>query len=273
METIKKAAVIGCPGAGKSVFSRRLRELTGLPLYYLDQIWHRPDRTNCSREEFDARLSEIVKGAGWIIDGNYLRTLPVRLSACDTVFLLDYPLEVCLDGARERIGKTREDMPWIETEFDEEFHQWILDFPQLQLPKIYQLLEELGEDKKIIIFKSRKEAEEYLDRMEKKAQIRQLYQMKYFSPIGTLTLTSDREALLSLEFAQERYPFSLPKHSRLTVLPDDSGNREDSEDREPFPVPLLQAVRWLDCYFSGQKPDFLPPLKPEGSPFRLRVWK
>ena len=41
----------------------------------------------------------------------------------------------------------------------------------------------------------------------------------------------------------------------------------------PAAAPLLQAARWLDCYFSGKSPDFLPPLKPEGSPFRRRVWE
>lgn len=50
---MEKIMVIGSPGAGKSTFSRKLRDVTGLPLYYLDTIWHKPDRTNISREEFD----------------------------------------------------------------------------------------------------------------------------------------------------------------------------------------------------------------------------
>lgn len=97
--------VIGCPGAGKSTFAKRLHEVTGLPLYYLDMLWHKPDRTNIPRDEFDARLEEIVRKDKWIIDGNYQRTLEMRLKECDTVFLLDYPLEVCLAGAQSRIGK------------------------------------------------------------------------------------------------------------------------------------------------------------------------
>lgn len=96
---MKKVIVIGSPGAGKSTFARKLKEKTGLPLWYLDMIWHKPDKTNISREEFDERLQEIIRGERWIIDGNYLRTLEVRLQSCDTVFLLDYPLEICLAGA------------------------------------------------------------------------------------------------------------------------------------------------------------------------------
>lgn len=163
---MEKVMVIGCPGAGKSTFARRLRDGTGLPLYYLDMLWHRPDGTTVSREAFDADLERILEGKRWIIDGNYLRTMEVRLRACDTVFLLDYPVELCLAGARERVGKPREDMPWVERELDREFHQWILDFQQDQMPVMEELLGRYRE-KRLIRFHSREEAEEYLNRIEK----------------------------------------------------------------------------------------------------------
>lgn len=159
---MKRVMVIGCPGAGKSTFSRKLQEKTGLPLYYLDMIWHRPDRTNVSREEFDERLGEITRRDQWILDGNYLRTMKVRLEASDTVFLLDYPLEVCLEGAISRIGKRREDLPWVETELDPEFRQWILDFQKDQMPKIRRLLEQYGVGREVNVFCSREEGEMYL---------------------------------------------------------------------------------------------------------------
>lgn len=88
---MQKIIIIGSPGSGKSTFSRKLRDVTGLPLFYLDMLWHLPDRTNVSREEFDRRLSEILSGEKWIIDGNYQRTLELRLRECDTVFLFDLP--------------------------------------------------------------------------------------------------------------------------------------------------------------------------------------
>ncbi len=158
---MQKIIVIGSPGAGKSCLARRLRDITGLPLYYLDLIWHKSDKTNISREEFDLRLSEILNTDKWIIDGNYSRTLEMRLKACDTVFFLDYPVDVCLKGAESRIGQKREEMPWVEEEFDPEFKQWILDFPKDELPIIYSLLEKYKEKINIITFKSRDEAEMY----------------------------------------------------------------------------------------------------------------
>lgn len=158
-----KIIIIGSPGSGKSTFARKLRDITDIPLYYLDMIWHKPDRTNISQEEFDTQLNDILQKDRWIIDGNYQRTLETRLEKCDTVFLMDFPIDVCLSGAESRIGKKREDLPWIEHEFDEKFRQWIIDFPENRLTQIYQKIEKYRHNKDIIIFKSRKEADEYLD--------------------------------------------------------------------------------------------------------------
>lgn len=158
-----KVIIIGSPGAGKSTFARRLREAVNFPLYYLDMLWHKPNQTNISREEFDMRLGEILSKDCWIIDGNYQRTLEMRMKACDTVFLLDFPVEICLSGAEERIGKKREDLPWTETELDAEFRQWIMDFPNSQLPQICELIEKYRKDKDIFIFKSRSELEGYFE--------------------------------------------------------------------------------------------------------------
>lgn len=159
-----KAIVIGCPGAGKSTFARRLRDETSLPLYYLDMVWHRPDKTTISRDEFDERLREILLKDKWIIDGNYGRTLEMRLQSCDTVFLLDLPVAECLAAAESRIGRPREDMPWVETEFDEEFRQWILDFPRKELPAVYELLDRYRNEKEIYRFRSRDDIGDYLEK-------------------------------------------------------------------------------------------------------------
>lgn len=158
---MKKIIVIGCPGSGKTTFAEKLRDKIGLPLFYLDTIWHKPDRTHISREEYDARLSEILALDFWIIDGNYSRTIESRISACDTVFLFDLPVDVCLDGAISRLGKERYDMPWIDTQLDPQFKREIEEFRVKNLPGIYDLLEKYR-DKNIIIFRSREQSDEFL---------------------------------------------------------------------------------------------------------------
>jgi len=163
---VKKVIVIGCPGSGKTTFSEKLRRITGLTLYHLDAIWHKPDKTHIPREEFDQRICEIFASDRWIIDGNYNRTIEMRLRECDTVFLFDLPAEVCLQGATERLGKGRYDLPWIETEPDPEFEGFIKDFAEQSLPKIYDLIEAYKEEKQVVIFHSRAEADAYLEALK-----------------------------------------------------------------------------------------------------------
>ena len=155
--------VIGCPGAGKSTFARKLRDKTGLPLYYLDMLYHKPDRTAVTRGEFDKKLSAVLRTDEWIIDGNYQRTLPLRFEACTDVFLLDLPPEECLLGAASRIGTAREDMPWIEQEFDPGFRQYILDFRKDQIPLIDELVRRYRDTRRITVFRSRGEADRWFD--------------------------------------------------------------------------------------------------------------
>lgn len=162
---MQKVMIIGCPGGGKSVFAGKLQAITALPLYHLDAIWHRPDKTHISRAEFDMQLKKILQEDRWILDGNYQRTLEIRMRACDTVFLLDYPVEVCLAGAAARVGVKRADLPWVETEADAAFQRQILDFPKNRLSQIYALLEQYRAEKTIIIFKSREESDDYLRRI------------------------------------------------------------------------------------------------------------
>ena len=159
---MKKVLIIGCSGSGKSTFARKLAAVTGLPLHYLDMMWHKPDKTTVSEEEFDGRLGALLKEEKWIIDGNYQRTLEMRLKECDTVFLLDIPVEECLRGAAERIGKQRVDLPWLETELDKEFEDFIRSYRETSLPRALALLEKYKEGRQIIVFKSRDEIDVYL---------------------------------------------------------------------------------------------------------------
>ena len=160
---MRKIVIIGCPGAGKTTFAERLRDKTGIELYYLDAIWHKPDRTHIPREKFDLILGEILVRDSWIIDGNYSRTLERRVAACDTVVFFDLPTSDCLEGAISRLGKERCGVPWIDTELDPELREKIIDFPKSSLPEIYRILERYKEGRKIMIFKSREEADAFVD--------------------------------------------------------------------------------------------------------------
>ena len=158
---MKKVIVIGCPGSGKSTFSRALHHQTGIPLYHLDMMYWNPDQTTVEKSVFLERLSAVLEADEWIIDGNYGSTMELRMAACDTVFFLDYPLDVCLDGIKERHGKPRSDMPWVETREDEEFIGFIKSYNGEQRPKVLALLEKYC-GKNVIVFTSREQAAAFL---------------------------------------------------------------------------------------------------------------
>lgn len=159
---MKKIIVIGCPGSGKSTVSRALHNKTGIPLYHLDMMYWNANKTTVEKSVFLERLSAVLEKDEWIIDGNYGSTMELRMAACDTVIFLDYPLEVCLGGIKERRGKPRSDMPWVETDEDAEFIEFIKNYNEQQKPKVLELLKKYS-DKNIIILESREKADAFLN--------------------------------------------------------------------------------------------------------------
>lgn len=162
---MKKIIVIGCPGSGKSTLSKELHRKTEIPLYHLDMLYWNADRTTVGKDVFLERLSNVLEKDRWIIDGNYGATMELRMQKCDTVLFLDYPVEVCLDGVSKRFGKPRSDIPWTEPEQnDEEFIGFIQNYNSQSRPQVMQLLEKYSY-KNIVIFKTRDEADCFLNQV------------------------------------------------------------------------------------------------------------
>ena len=163
---MKKVLIIGCPGSGKTTLAKALSEKTGLPLIHLDKIQWTGDWECIRGEDFDRILKEKMQMPQWIIDGNYNRTIPMRLRECDTVIYLDYPTHVSLCGALRRVisnfGKVRDDMGGnCRERFDPTFLWFILTFNAKNRRRYHKLLDS-AEGKNIIILRSRNEAEEFL---------------------------------------------------------------------------------------------------------------
>ncbi|MBE6688600.1 MAG: adenylate kinase [Ruminococcaceae bacterium] len=165
---MKKIIVVGCPGSGKSTFSRELNRITHIPLFHLDMMYWNADKTTVDKNTFYERLSDVLEKEQWIIDGNYASTMELRLRKSDTVFFLDYPTEICLDGITKRRGKPRSDIPWIESDdSDSEFIEFIKRYRLQNRPEVFELLGKYS-DKSIFIFTERNQADEFLVKLQKR---------------------------------------------------------------------------------------------------------
>ena len=162
---MEKIIVIGCPGRGKSTFSRALHQITGIPLVHLDMLYWNRDKTTVEKAVFLERLAKAMRQHRWIIDGNYASTMELRMQACDTVIFLDYPVGLCLEGIRQRRCTVRSDMPWVETEEDAEFLAFIQNYNRQNRPEVLHLLN-LYPQKEIHIFQNRSEAEAFLAQLQ-----------------------------------------------------------------------------------------------------------
>ena len=162
---MKKIIVIGCPGSGKSTFSKSMHKITGIPLVHLDMLFWNSDKTSVEKSVFLDRLSAEMRKDEWIIDGNYNSTMEIRMEACDTIVFLDYPTDVCLRGIEERRGKVRSDMPWVEPdEYDREFVEFIKNYNSQSRARVLELIEKFS-CKDVFVFGSRAEADAFLDKL------------------------------------------------------------------------------------------------------------
>ncbi|MEA5508768.1 adenylate kinase [Crocosphaera sp. UHCC 0190] len=92
---MKKIAVFGNTGGGKSTLSKRLSKITNLPLYVLDKIQYQPGGTKVSYEEYKGIHEQIIAKDQWIIDGfGCLETVWLRLAEADTLVYIDLPLSL-----------------------------------------------------------------------------------------------------------------------------------------------------------------------------------
>lgn len=84
-----------------------------------------------------------------------------------------------------------------------------------------------------------------------------VYNVIYKSPLGNILIETNENYLTGLRFCgDEEFP-----------------SVTDFSSEGKYPSVLHQTKKWLNIYFSGREPDFIPPLKPVGTPFQLAVWK
>lgn len=167
---MKRVAMVGCSGGGKSRLARRLAEKTGLPVVHIDQEYWLPGWIAPPLENWRVRHAELIAELEWIIDGNSPNTLAARVARADMVVFLDMPRWRCLLRVLWRLlttfGKVREDMaPGCPERFDLEFLRYIWTFKLDQEPRILEAFEKRSDACEVVRLSSTREVEGWLTRI------------------------------------------------------------------------------------------------------------
>ena len=168
---MKRIVLIGSGGSGKSTLARQLGEKLKIDVYHLDTLFWKPNWEGVPKDEQRKVQNTLVKKDKWIIDGNYGGTMEIRLSAADTIIFIDIHRNICIYRAFKRMlkyrNKTRPDMSeGCKERFDLDFFNWIWNYPKTKKPEILKRLHQLSKDKQVIILKSPKEVQQFLEKVQ-----------------------------------------------------------------------------------------------------------
>jgi adenylate kinase family enzyme len=156
---MQRIAIIGSGGAGKSTLALQLGARLGIDVVHLDALYWQPGWVETPKAEWRARMSELVHGERWILDGNYGGTLDLRLATADTVVFLDLPRLTCLwrvvvRSARFR-GRSRPDMaPGCPERLSWDFVTWIWTYPRRRRPALLRALDDVASETRVVRLRS-----------------------------------------------------------------------------------------------------------------------
>ncbi len=112
---MKRVMIIGGSGFDKSTLARGLGQVTGLPVFHLDQIYWQPGWVERSEPEAVKLVQNVHASEEWILKGNYLRTFPERMTLADTCVWLDFPIFLRMTRIAQRSiryrGQSHPDLP------------------------------------------------------------------------------------------------------------------------------------------------------------------
>lgn len=169
---MKRIAIIGSGGAGKSTLARQIGEATGLPVVHLDREHWQPGWVSPAPDAWAARVDQLAAADSWVIDGNYGGTMDVRLERADTIVFMDLPRWLCVFRATKRAlifrDGIRPDMaPGCDEKLDWAFLKWIWDYPRTRRPGILvRLRRERAAGKRVVRLRSTRQVRGFIRWLE-----------------------------------------------------------------------------------------------------------
>lgn len=168
---MRRVAIIGPGGAGKTTLAVELGRRTGLPVVHLDRLYWRAGWVEPPGEDWARDHRQALSGDAWIADGNYGSTMAERLARTDTIVLMDPPPALCVARVARRTvrthGRARADLPpGCVERFDVRetlaFWRYIWRYRRERLPVVLERIRQAGAGARVEILRSRDDVRRFL---------------------------------------------------------------------------------------------------------------
>ena len=175
LENVKKIAVVGGSGTGKTTLTNNLGRKLNVPIYHIDGIHHLENWKTRDTKERDRIILKRANEEKWVIDGTYKSTLQERINKADLVIFLDYSTISRLNGILTRYfkdkGKERPEIPGCKEKMDWNFIKMFLTWRWTKGKEVKKIIME-NKDKKILVFKNRRSLNKwYFDEFKEKMEL------------------------------------------------------------------------------------------------------
>lgn len=136
---MRRVAIAGPGGAGKSTFARQLGERTGLPVIHLDHHYWQPGWVGSPQDVWRDTQARLLTGDSWIVDGNYGGTFEDRFARADTVIIVVRRPSACVASAMWRTTKNHGkavQAAGCPERYQLDFYRWIWNYPRDSRPRL-----------------------------------------------------------------------------------------------------------------------------------------
>lgn len=169
MPSPQRIMIIGPSGAGKSTLARVVGQRLSISVVHLDSLFWKPGWVESTEAELRQRVSAAAAEPAWIIEGNYYRTLDLRLPRAEAVIWLDLPRSVYFRRAVWRsivnYGRSRPDVGSGNREkFDPNFiFGWVWTYPTRARARDQELIDRLRLDKHVVVLRTPSEVRHFVE--------------------------------------------------------------------------------------------------------------
>lgn len=171
---MQRIVIVGSGGSGKSTLARQIGTILGLDVVYLDRLLWKMGWVRVPMAEQEAVITDAISGPRWIVEGDHIRTQPLRFAASDTIVFLDFSRQVCLwrtlkrfalNYGRSRLGMAEgclERLNWT-------LIKWVWRYPLDNRTQVISNIDKYATGRVVIVLHNPKEAKQFLSQLRRES--------------------------------------------------------------------------------------------------------